>query len=326
MELMQDYWYIILEAKDLKLGKPTQLKRFGKNLTLWRDEKGEVNCLEDRCPHRGASLGLGKVENGCVVCPFHGAAFDGSGNCSHLPFVDEESVKEKLKIESFRVSEKYGFVWLWYGDNFNGQEPCLFNDLDKGFAFHTMNKSWNTHYSRVIENQLDYYHLPFVHKQTIGRGFKPPVASELPEKMRVTFENDVISAFLEIPSRSGSSQFRFMFPNAWQLRISPFMFLFAAFCPVDDENTVMILRTYFRGKSFVALKTWMLKMSPIFNYKILAEDEAVVLSQRPKKISEHMEDNLIAYDKPIAFFRKHYFSRIKPAKTAQLRSIKTVAR
>ena len=32
---------------------------------------GRVHALDDTCPHMGASLGSGFVENGCVTCPWH---------------------------------------------------------------------------------------------------------------------------------------------------------------------------------------------------------------------------------------------------------------
>jgi phenylpropionate dioxygenase-like ring-hydroxylating dioxygenase large terminal subunit len=35
-----------------------------------------------------------------------------------------------------------------------------------------MKDNRDTHYSRAIENQLDCAHIPFIHKNTIGRGNK----------------------------------------------------------------------------------------------------------------------------------------------------------
>lgn len=36
---------------------------------------GRVVAMSDRCTHRGGPLHEGLVENGCVVCPWHGSAF-----------------------------------------------------------------------------------------------------------------------------------------------------------------------------------------------------------------------------------------------------------
>ena len=37
---------------------------------------GEVYALDNKCPHMGGSLADGKLEDGLVVCPRHGAAFE----------------------------------------------------------------------------------------------------------------------------------------------------------------------------------------------------------------------------------------------------------
>jgi len=37
---------------------------------------GEFSALDGVCPHRGGPLGQGTIENGKVVCPWHGWAWD----------------------------------------------------------------------------------------------------------------------------------------------------------------------------------------------------------------------------------------------------------
>lgn len=39
-------------------------------------EKGEHFAIDDFCPHQGASLSEGYVENHCVACPLHQWRFD----------------------------------------------------------------------------------------------------------------------------------------------------------------------------------------------------------------------------------------------------------
>ncbi len=48
--------------------------------------------------------------------------------------------------------------------------PRFFDDIDDSFSYGSIRDPWRTHYSRVIENQLDVPHVPFVHHTTIGRG------------------------------------------------------------------------------------------------------------------------------------------------------------
>ena len=47
---------------------------------------GEVYAMENVCPHQGGPVGGGKVEDGCIHCPWHGWAFElDSGEHVHGP-------------------------------------------------------------------------------------------------------------------------------------------------------------------------------------------------------------------------------------------------
>jgi len=45
-------------------------------LTRLLDREQEAVAYADRCSHRGGPLHEGRVEHGCVVCPWHASAFD----------------------------------------------------------------------------------------------------------------------------------------------------------------------------------------------------------------------------------------------------------
>ena len=55
----------------------------------FRDEAGQVHVVGGVCPHRAAPLGKGWLgEAGgkvCVMCPYHGWAFDGEGKLRDVP-------------------------------------------------------------------------------------------------------------------------------------------------------------------------------------------------------------------------------------------------
>lgn len=38
--------------------------------------KGQIIVLDNTCPHSDGPLGQGMIEDGCVVCPYHGWAFN----------------------------------------------------------------------------------------------------------------------------------------------------------------------------------------------------------------------------------------------------------
>ena len=77
--MIPNLWYAILESSQVKPGQPVGVTRMGEKLVLWRDEKGQVTCMSDLCPHRGVALSIGKLVGECVECPFHGFQYDASG-------------------------------------------------------------------------------------------------------------------------------------------------------------------------------------------------------------------------------------------------------
>lgn len=57
----------------------------GEPLVAFRDEQGAYGLLDRHCPHRGADLCFGRLEDGGLRCAFHGWLFDVSGACLEQP-------------------------------------------------------------------------------------------------------------------------------------------------------------------------------------------------------------------------------------------------
>ncbi len=65
----------VAELGELKEGVGHCVKAEGVRLVIIKDGAA-VRALENRCPHIGVPLGRGKIENGEIVCPFHGSRFN----------------------------------------------------------------------------------------------------------------------------------------------------------------------------------------------------------------------------------------------------------
>ncbi len=65
---------------------------------------GEYFALDDRCPHMGASLSLGDVRNGTVICDRHLWAFRLSdGVCPETPKLRAETFEVRLRADQIEV-------------------------------------------------------------------------------------------------------------------------------------------------------------------------------------------------------------------------------
>ena len=58
---------------------PARVRFCGENYVLFRDSEGRLGLLDELCPHRGASLALGRVEECGIRCLYHGWKFDVEG-------------------------------------------------------------------------------------------------------------------------------------------------------------------------------------------------------------------------------------------------------
>jgi 5,5'-dehydrodivanillate O-demethylase len=172
-ELLRCYWLPVGVAGELTMEQPTQLVRIlGETLVLFRDRSGDVGLLNDRCPHRGASLSYGRVEARGVACPYHGWLFDTKGNCLETPAEPCDSkfhltVKQKF----YPVQKLVGLYWAYLGP----QPAPLITNFDIWFRKDGRRKIFiqpqlDCNWFQAMENSMDPAHLQILHQDTAGRG------------------------------------------------------------------------------------------------------------------------------------------------------------
>lgn len=318
--MIPNQWYVIADSKEVKKEKVLGLRRFSHDLAVYRTQSGEIGVVEDLCAHRGVALSKGKVHGENIACPFHGFQYDKTGKGKLIPAIGNcEEVPERFHVKSYEAREKYGYIWVWYGEEQEEYpEIRFFDELYGGdFAYDSFTDPWNAHYSRVIENQLDVVHIPFVHYNTIGRGNKTlingPLIKEISkDEFLIVPANENQEGECKKPLKAEDlpeevkNKFQhthFLFPHVWQNAILPWMRLTLAFVPVDEEHTLLYIRNYLK-KSLWPLFWLLWPINRRYAYKVAHQDRPVVETQRPKPSRLHMDENLIPGDKPIAVYRK----------------------
>lgn len=130
---------------------------------------GQITALENRCPHRGAPLHLGRKEGDSVRCGYHGLLFNASGQCTEVP--GQELIPPRACVRSYPVVAQDELLWIWMG------EPAL-ADASKiiNYGWHT-DPAWRKKraylhyqapYTLIVDNLLDFSHLTYVHSTSIG--------------------------------------------------------------------------------------------------------------------------------------------------------------
>jgi nitrite reductase/ring-hydroxylating ferredoxin subunit len=65
----------VATTKDLPPGAALAVEVAGKSIALFNVD-GDFYAIDNTCTHDGGPLSEGVVNEGCVVCPWHGAEFD----------------------------------------------------------------------------------------------------------------------------------------------------------------------------------------------------------------------------------------------------------
>ena len=160
-------WHVIARSSDVADGQVLAARLLGQDLVLWRSAQG-ICAWQDLCVHRGAKLSGGGVQEGCLVCPYHGWRYDIAGKCVLMPAHPEQTPPAKAQANAFRVAEQYGWIWVCMGTpakdvpEFREWDDAAFRKIPAGpYVFRAQGP-------RVIENFLDVGHFPFVHAGFLG--------------------------------------------------------------------------------------------------------------------------------------------------------------
>lgn len=176
-------WYAVAPSAAVKPGKPYKREMLGKQVVVFRDSQGKVQCLDNICPHRAAPLDQGwldKVDgHDCVVCPYHAWAFSGDGRLRDVPALENRNEWPKRPIvPSYPVAEKGGFIWLFYGS------PSLPEEQRPPIPFtpELEDPEWQVVYGEVefeaghasvFDNATDFAHIHYVHGSSFGNDEQP---------------------------------------------------------------------------------------------------------------------------------------------------------
>ncbi|MFW9829089.1 MAG: Rieske 2Fe-2S domain-containing protein [Candidatus Thorarchaeota archaeon] len=318
--MIRNQWYAVLESKEVPKGKLIGVTRLGEKMVFWRNSNSDIICLKDKCAHRGAALSIGKIcEKGeQIECPFHGLRYDKTGKCKIIPAnCKNTSVPEQFRVVSYPTKEEHDFIWIWWGEIQDKYPPLpFFQDIDKKFSYKTHTEIWPVHYSRAIENQLDVVHLPYVHHNTIGRGYQTLVHGPLvePSKDGNEFKFWVYNQKDDGKTRPLKPEeftetmkvfhLHFKFPHIWQNYLGDKVRIFIAFVPIDGMHTKFYMRFYQKFLRIPILKAIINRLANIFNIIILHQDRNVVMTQQPNKTQLKMGEKLFQGDNPIMYYRR----------------------
>ena len=94
--MFKNFWWPLEWAEVVK-AKPVRMRALGQDFVLFRTAEGRAQVMSDLCIHRGGALSDGWVEDGCLVCPYHGWKYRPEGDCVRIVDFDEPRSMESLR-------------------------------------------------------------------------------------------------------------------------------------------------------------------------------------------------------------------------------------
>jgi len=263
--LMRQYWLPAAMSSELKRdGAPTRLMLLGEQLIAFRDSAGKVGVMDHKCPHRCASLFLGRNEEGGLRCVYHGWKFDTEGNCVDMPSVPaERDFKHLVHAKAYKAVERKGLVWVYMGERKEAPplpqiEATLLPETEVTINFVQRECNW----LQALEGDIDTCHFGFLHAGSIDAGMLPDdallrytVTNRAPDyQVSDTEVGTMYAAYRD--GRPGETYWRFanfMLPFWTQTPQGKFATHLhnRAWVPMDDTHTMFVSLRWKHEPAFV---------------------------------------------------------------------------
>ena len=252
-DMMRQYWIPAAMSSELERdGAPMRLVLLGERLIAFRDSSGRVGVMDHRCPHRCASLFLGRNEENGIRCVYHGWKYDAAGNCVDMPNAPpHQDFKDKVKAKAYKVAERNGLIWVYMGSRKEAPplpaiEASLLPEAELQISFVQRECNW----LQALEGDIDTSHFGFLHTGSVQPDDAAPdsllrwtLTNRAPEyHVTDTGYGTMYCAYR--PAEAGQTYWRFanfLFPFWTQTPQGPFDRVNTrAWVPMDDTHTMFV--------------------------------------------------------------------------------------
>jgi len=164
--LMRAHWVPVCLSEELAEpdGAPLLVEALGERFVAFRDTKGRLGLLDELCPHRRASLVLGRNEDCGLRCLYHGWKFDVEGRVLAMASEPEDSpLPARVRHRAWPVQEAGGFVWAWLGA---GAPPAFHPPAfapGRGERVSILKIRVPANWAQITEGQIDSAHSSSLH-------------------------------------------------------------------------------------------------------------------------------------------------------------------
>jgi len=159
--VVTEAWYPACPSKELGKGLTFSVKFTHQRVAIYRGDDGLARAIDAFCPHMGADLGNGRVVGKDIECYFHQWRFDPTGALCKMRAAGD---LPKVANRTYPVEEKYGWVWVYSGENAPYPVPACAGLEDREVVtWHLGSPLLFAHHHVMMAGGIDLQHFASVH-------------------------------------------------------------------------------------------------------------------------------------------------------------------
>ena len=150
----------------------------GQPVVVLRDETNEIRAMSNVCLHRMSVLLEGRGNVRRIVCPYHAWNYNLDGALRGAPMMDRQAgfCKESYALPQVRCEVWQGWIYVTLDTNAPpvatqlAELDTLIRDYGMSDYIETFYEEhvWDTNWKILAENFMESYHLPMLHRATVG--------------------------------------------------------------------------------------------------------------------------------------------------------------
>ncbi|MCH4874729.1 aromatic ring-hydroxylating oxygenase subunit alpha [Pseudomonas sp. TMW22091] len=178
-QLFRKQWLCVGRVSRLqKVGDYLTCDVAGQPVVVLRDNQNQIRAFSNVCLHRMSVLLQGSGNVRSIVCPYHAWGYTLEGQLRGAAQMDRQSgfCKSDYQLPGVRCEVWQGWVYVTLDADIEPLNQHL-SELDALIAHYRMEDYvetfqeehvWDTNWKILAENFMESYHLPMLHRATVG--------------------------------------------------------------------------------------------------------------------------------------------------------------
>ncbi len=318
-------WIIACHTNEIKNRNDFKtMDYYGESIIIY-NIKNEYFAYKNVCVHRGSKIKIKKYGNEVFNCVYHGWTYNKEGNLISGPQIKEAFSSNQLKnkkLLKMKLELCGNFIFVTELSNKQKLKDYLskhFDEIKKlstkfGNLVSSKRYIWKCNWKIAIENSIDEYHGPILHKSTFKKilDLKPSYSySSKISEMNMPLQKNYINFFSKMLAKTNflmSNKYKhfFIFPISTIATTMDLFCYLQRYIPIDENNSI-VETDIFIPEIFIDNQNktnFIIDSAKRFNEEIFNEDKEICESIHENLKNGNKYSNIGKFEQRINFFRK----------------------